>query len=122
MWPRWRRAPRRLPVRRSSPMSFPRDARPGSIQASPFESSERPAACQKAPRFATTDNHMGDSPLRAGDRERLYAEAAETFGAALGRLARAYERDAERRRDLLQEIHVALWRSLSRFDGRCSLR
>jgi RNA polymerase sigma-70 factor (ECF subfamily) len=65
---------------------------------------------------------MRDSPRRTCDDERLYAEAAETFGAALGRLARAYERDADRRRDLLQEIHVALWRSLSRFDGRCSLR
>ena len=65
---------------------------------------------------------MWDSPRRAGERERLYAEAAETFGAALGRLARAYERDPDQRRDLLQEIHVALWRSLSRFDGRCSLR
>jgi RNA polymerase sigma-70 factor (ECF subfamily) len=59
---------------------------------------------------------------RIGDRERLYGHAAETLGAALGRLARAYERDADQRRDLLQEIHVALWRSLSRFDGRCSLR
>ena len=33
-----------------------------------------------------------------------------------------YETDGERRRDLLQEIHVALWRSFLRFDGRCSLR
>jgi RNA polymerase sigma-70 factor (ECF subfamily) len=47
---------------------------------------------------------------------------AATFGAALERLARAYERDPDRRRDLLQDIHVALWRSLARFDGRCSLR
>jgi RNA polymerase sigma-70 factor (ECF subfamily) len=59
---------------------------------------------------------------RTGDRERLYAEAAEAFGAALERLARAYERDPDKRRDLLQEIHIALWRSLARFDGRCSLR
>jgi RNA polymerase sigma-70 factor (ECF subfamily) len=65
---------------------------------------------------------MGDSRGRAGDRERLYAEAAAAFGAALGRLTRAYERDADQRRDLLQDIHVALWRSLDRFDGRCSLR
>jgi RNA polymerase sigma-70 factor (ECF subfamily) len=55
-------------------------------------------------------------------RDRLYAEAAAEFGAALERLARGYERDPDRRRDLLQEIHVALWRSLARFDGRCSLR
>jgi RNA polymerase sigma-70 factor (ECF subfamily) len=51
-----------------------------------------------------------------------YAEVARTFGAALERLAGAYERDTDARRDLLQDIHVALWRSLARYDGRCSLR
>jgi len=64
---------------------------------------------------------MGDSS-RAGDREQLYAEAAGAFGPVLERLARAYERDPDKCRDLLQEIHVVLWRSLARFDGRCSLR
>lgn len=44
------------------------------------------------------------------------------YGSALERLARAYEADADRVRDLLQDIHVALWQSLSRFEGRCSLR
>lgn len=58
----------------------------------------------------------------ACDHERLYEEVIASFGAALERLARGYERDAEARRDLLQEIHVALWRSLEGFDGRCSLR
>ena len=56
------------------------------------------------------------------DQDVLYAEAAATYGAALERLARAYEADGDRRRDLLQDIHVALWQSLARFDGRCSLR
>ena len=64
---------------------------------------------------------MGDAGGAAGQEQR-YAEAAAAFGPALERLARAYERDPEKRRDLLQEIHVALWRSLARFDGRCSLR
>lgn len=59
---------------------------------------------------------------RAQDPERLYSEVAAEYGAALERLARAYERDADKRRDLLQEIHVALWRSLAGFDGRCSMR
>jgi len=58
----------------------------------------------------------------AAGREQRYAEAAAAFGPALERLARAYERDPDKRRDLLQEIHVALWRSLARFDGRCSMR
>jgi RNA polymerase sigma-70 factor, ECF subfamily len=64
---------------------------------------------------------MGDAG-RASGQEQRYAEAAAAFGPALERLARAYERDADKRRDLLQEIHVALWRSLARFDGRCSMR
>ena len=64
---------------------------------------------------------MADVGRTAG-REQRYAEAAAEFGPALERLARAYERDPDTRRDLLQEIHVALWRSLARFDGRCSLR
>ena len=59
---------------------------------------------------------------RAAGREEQYVQAAAAFGPALERLARAYEPDPDRRRDLLQEIHVALWRSLARFDGRCSLR
>ncbi|HXJ89419.1 MAG TPA: sigma-70 family RNA polymerase sigma factor [Candidatus Binatia bacterium] len=58
----------------------------------------------------------------ASTQDRLYEEAAQSYGAALERLARAYEADADLRRDLLQEIHVGLWRSFSKFDGRCSLR
>jgi RNA polymerase sigma-70 factor (ECF subfamily) len=55
-------------------------------------------------------------------REDLYGQAVSTHGPALDRLARAYEADAETRRDLLQEIHLALWRSLDSFQSRCSLR
>jgi RNA polymerase sigma-70 factor, ECF subfamily len=51
-----------------------------------------------------------------------YQELALEYGPALARLARAYEADPELCRDLLQEIHFALWTSLKTFDGRCSLR
>ena len=44
------------------------------------------------------------------------------FGRALDRLAAGYETDPEKRRDLRQEIHFQLWRSLEGFDGRCSLK
>jgi len=40
----------------------------------------------------------------------------------LDRLARAYEADPDKRQDLLQEIHLALWRSFEHFAQRCSLR
>ena len=62
---------------------------------------------------------MGQSE---SNQDQRYQEAADAFGRALDRLAFAYEFDADKRRDLLQEIHVALWRSFATFDGRCSLR
>jgi RNA polymerase sigma-70 factor, ECF subfamily len=61
-------------------------------------------------------------PTERPTQNELYDEAAAAYGAALERLARAYEADIEIRRDLLQEIHIALWRSFEGFDGRCSLR
>ena len=67
---------------------------------------------------------MDHPPAGAGDASRiqaLYERAVADYGNALKRLTRAYEADAERRRDLLQEIHLALWESLARFDGRCAL-
>lgn len=57
-----------------------------------------------------------------GSQDERYALAAAEFGGAVERLARAYEADADARGDLVQDIHVALWRSLAGFDGRCSLR
>ena len=56
------------------------------------------------------------------NQDDLYREAVDQFGPALERLARAYEADADKRRDLSQDIHFQLWRSFQRFDGRCSLR
>jgi RNA polymerase sigma-70 factor (ECF subfamily) len=55
-------------------------------------------------------------------QDDLYTKAAAEFGAALGRLACGYEADPDKRRDLLQEVHLALWRSLDRFRADCSLR
>jgi RNA polymerase sigma-70 factor (ECF subfamily) len=57
--------------------------------------------------------------LKAAER---YEEAIALYRGALERLARAYEPEPDRRLDLLQEIHIALWRSLVGFDDRCSLR
>jgi RNA polymerase sigma-70 factor (ECF subfamily) len=55
-------------------------------------------------------------------QDDLYQEAAATYGAALERLVRAYEADPDKRRDLGQDIHLALWRSLAGWNQQCSLR
>jgi RNA polymerase sigma-70 factor, ECF subfamily len=56
------------------------------------------------------------------DRDELYRQAANQYGAALNRVAHAYEANPDLRRDLLQEIHLALWRRSEKFAGRCSLQ
>ena len=54
--------------------------------------------------------------------DERYQDAVREFGRALDRLAAGYEADPDKRRDLRQEIHLQLWRSLALYDGRCSLR
>jgi RNA polymerase sigma-70 factor (ECF subfamily) len=65
---------------------------------------------------------MKTESAAAPRQDELYQAAAETFGAALERLARGYEADPDRRRDLLQDVHLAIWRSFASFDERCSIR
>jgi len=55
-------------------------------------------------------------------QDALYEEAAGEYGAALERLAGSYEFDRDKCRDLLQDIHLAIWRSFEGFAGNCSLR
>lgn len=51
-----------------------------------------------------------------------YTQAVASFGPALQRLVRGLEADADQRRDLLQDIHIELWRSMRVFEEQCSLR
>lgn len=55
-------------------------------------------------------------------QDEAYRQAAATYGAAIARLARGYEADADLARDLVQDIHAALWRSFAYFEGQCSVR
>ncbi len=57
---------------------------------------------------------------QARDRA-TYADTAPAFAPAIARVARAYEADSERARDLEQDIHLALWRGLATFRGECAL-
>lgn len=53
-------------------------------------------------------------------QDARYLAAARTHGAMIARLARGYEADPELRRDLVQEIHAALWRSFAIFEEQCA--
>ena len=60
--------------------------------------------------------------MKPHDQDQLYIQAEAEHGESMRRLVRGYESDADRQRDLLQEMHIELWRSLRGFDHRCSLR
>lgn len=64
---------------------------------------------------------MNGSTART-QQDARYLAAAHAHGAMIERLARGYEADAELRRDLVQEIHAALWRSFAIFEGQCAER
>src|SRR5687767_15634425 len=53
-------------------------------------------------------------------QDARYLAVARQHGAMIERLARGYEADPELRRDLVQEIHAALWRSFAIFEGQCA--
>jgi RNA polymerase sigma-70 factor, ECF subfamily len=65
---------------------------------------------------APANSELGSTP------DVLFERIAADFAAPLARLVRAHEADPAWQQDLLQEIHLALWRSLRTFDRRCSLR
>jgi len=55
-------------------------------------------------------------------KECLFQQAADSYGEALERLAWGYEANPDKRRDLLQDIHLALWRSFDGYEAQCSIR
>jgi RNA polymerase sigma-70 factor (ECF subfamily) len=59
---------------------------------------------------------------RTSEQDARYSDATGRYALAIERLARGYEADPELRRDLVQEIHVALWRSFAYFEEQCSER
>ncbi|MGD0737380.1 MAG: sigma-70 family RNA polymerase sigma factor [Terracidiphilus sp.] len=61
-------------------------------------------------------------PTTNPPQDEQYLQAIAAYGPPLVRLARAYEADPDARQDLLQDVHLALWRSFASFDNRCSLR
>lgn len=74
----------------------------------------------------TTTAHPLDGPsadVSPGlSQDELYQEAARRHGRDLARFIAGYERDAARRQELLQDVHLALWQSCATFRGQCSLR
>jgi RNA polymerase sigma-70 factor (ECF subfamily) len=74
------------------------------------------------PLFRSARTPSATGRATAVDNEQEFHRVLTEFGPALARLSLGYEFDPESRRDLVQEIHIAVWRSLAIFDSRCSIR
>jgi len=61
-------------------------------------------------------------PETRSEQDQRYLDAAEQYGPMWSRLARGFEFAPDKRRDLEQEMHIAVWRSMAVYDHRCSLR
>lgn len=79
------------------------------------------AGCDK---YAVSADYLSveSRPKEVAATEELYDSCVKEFSPARDRLASAYESDSDRRRDLIQDVHAALWLSLRSYDRRCSLR
>jgi RNA polymerase sigma-70 factor, ECF subfamily len=64
---------------------------------------------------------MNEPDLPATPDER-YQHAVRVYGADIARFVVGYERDPSKRQELLQEVHLALWKSMAGFRDQCSLR
>jgi RNA polymerase sigma-70 factor, ECF subfamily len=73
---------------------------------------------------ARASEHVLSAPVipEPSTQDEFYERAALEYAAALARLVRAYEDDEHLRHDLLQDIHLTLWKSFASYDRRCSLR
>ncbi|MYM39944.1 RNA polymerase sigma factor [Duganella qianjiadongensis] len=60
--------------------------------------------------------------MNSTNHSPLYQQAVQDYGADIARFTAGYERDPARRRELLQEVHLALWQSLAQYKTDCSLR
>ncbi len=54
--------------------------------------------------------------------DRLFAQVLRDYGAQISRFAAGYEIDTAKRRELRQEMLLALWQSLAVFKQQCGLR
>lgn len=55
-------------------------------------------------------------------QDACYQQAASDYGPDIARFTAGYERDPALRRELLQEVHLALWQSFANYHEQCSLR
>lgn len=60
--------------------------------------------------------------MKTPDRRALFEQVVRDHGAALWRLTAGYAASEADRQDLHQEILVAVWQALARFEARSSLR
>jgi RNA polymerase sigma-70 factor (ECF subfamily) len=62
------------------------------------------------------------SPASGGSKEQLFAEVTANCTGLITRIALSYEADAVLRRELIQEILLAIWVALGSFRGEASIK
>lgn len=84
----------------------------------------RLAALNKDMRIAVLNSEgaAGEAAAARARRDALFSEVTDQHAALIGRIALSYEADPGLRRDLVQDILLAVWMALDSFRGESSLR
>jgi RNA polymerase sigma-70 factor (ECF subfamily) len=73
-------------------------------------------------RFAFKEQHLGEPVTASRRRDELFAEVTARHSGLITRIALSYEADPALRRDLVQDILLAIWLALETYRGDASLR
>jgi RNA polymerase sigma factor (sigma-70 family) len=80
------------------------------------------ATDESAFRIAGDGLNLAASPPADRRREKLFREVSTTHSGLIARIALSYEADPALRRDLVQDILLAIWLALGSFRGDASLK
>ena len=73
-------------------------------------------------RLSLREEETVGAPVGSPGRDKLFAEVSAEYSGLISRIALSYEADPGLRRDLVQDILLAIWLALDSFRGDASLK
>jgi RNA polymerase sigma-70 factor (ECF subfamily) len=92
------------------------------IWGASLQDKRAPVTDETTSRFALAEQDLGNRIAAARPKDALFAEVTARHSGLISRIALSYEADPALRRDLVQDILLAIWLALDSYRGDASLR
>jgi RNA polymerase sigma-70 factor (ECF subfamily) len=92
------------------------------IWGAPLRNKRAQVSDQSPSRFALEEQEHGEPAAGSRRKDALFSEVTAHHTGLIGRIALSYEADPGLRRDLVQDILLAIWMALESYRGDSSLR